>query len=106
MADGTSPTISPREAIALGMKYFTELMEDQPTSRVLLEGLALEERTGNWVVTVGFDSEREVPSRVSPLEAMTRALSSHYSATVEIVREFRAVKLSSLDGQFVKLEHP
>lgn len=105
MADGASPTVPPREAIALGKKYFDELMDDQPITRVLLEGLALEDTSGNWVVTFGFDSERKVPTRGSPLQAMARALASHQSSEFEIVREFRAVKISSVDGQFVKLEH-
>jgi hypothetical protein len=67
MADGASPTIPPKDAIVLGMKYFKELMERQPTTRVLLEGLFLNEKTGDWVVTFGFDSEQEKPLRTSPM---------------------------------------
>ncbi|MFM2389760.1 MAG: hypothetical protein RLZZ437_1315 [Pseudomonadota bacterium] len=106
MADGTSPTLSPKEAIAFGMQYFLELMERQPTSRVLLEGLSLDGTKGNWVVTFGFDSERSVPVRSSPLLTQLGALAaSLQTPQVEIVREFRSVHLSSEDGKFVKMEH-
>jgi hypothetical protein len=105
MPDGASPTIPPREAIALGKKYFIELMEDQPTPRVLLEGLALDEESGNWVVTIGFDSERKKPRQGSYLQAYVTALSSGSAEEFEMVREFRSVWISSLDGQFVKMEH-
>ena len=87
------------------MKYFLELMDDQPITRVLLEGLAFEKGSGNWVVTFGFDSEREKPTRISPLEALSGLAASLRSKEFEIVREFRSVKISSSDGQFIKLEH-
>ena len=102
MADGASPPLSPKEAIALGMTYFTDLMEGQPTVRVLLEGLELDHDSGNWVVTFGFDSKREKPVGVSPFAALKPILRA---PEVEILREFRSVHLSSEDGQFVKLEH-
>lgn len=105
MADGASPTVPPREAIILGMKYFNELMDDQPKTRVLLEGLSFEDASGNWVVTVGFDSERKKPSRISPLEALSGVPALLRPTEFEIVREFRSVEISASDGQFVKLEH-
>jgi hypothetical protein len=105
MADGASPTIPPKDAIVLGMKYFKELMERQPTTRVLLEGLFLNEKTGDWVVTFGFDSEQEKPLRTSPMMGAISALTLMSTPQVEIIREFRAIHLSSTDGQFVKMEH-
>lgn len=109
MADGASPTLPPKEAIALGMKYFRELMEGQPTPRILLEGLDLDEDHGNWVVTFGFDSERIRPDNLSPAQIMREAMdiAAEYlrKPVVEILREFRSVHLSSSDGKFVKLEH-
>lgn len=107
MADGASPTLPPKEAIALGLKYFTELMESQPTKRVLLEGLRLDEDKGNWVVTFGFDSARKVEPSLSELE---RSVGGSLANLIrrdetEILREFRAVHLSSTSGDFVKLEH-
>lgn len=109
MADGASPTLSPKEAIALGMKYFSELMEDQPTLRVLLEGLKLDHDNGNWVVTFGFDSKREKPISPSPFSTALSAVEvlamAHMAPEIEIVREFRSIFLSSVDGKFIKLEH-
>ena len=109
MADGASPPLTPKEAIALGMTYFTDLMEGQPTVRVLLEGLELDHDSGNWVVTFGFDSKREKPFVVSPFLGTLSAAAAKAAASLtpetEILREFRSVHLSSEDGQFVKLEH-
>ena len=106
MADGASPTLSPKEAIAFGLKYFTDFMEGHPTVRVLLEGLNLDADSGNWVVTFGFDSQRTKPFSVSPfMKVVASATEALRTPEVEILREFRAVHLSSADGQFVKLEH-
>jgi hypothetical protein len=109
MADGTSPTLPPKEAIALGMKYFRELMEGQPTPRILLEGLDLDEDHGNWIVTFGFDSEREKPHALSPLAEIREAMNPggvlFGKPVVEILREFRSIHLSTSDGKFVKLDH-
>ena len=106
MADGASPTLSPKEAIVCGMNYFNDFMEGQPTVRVLLEGLNLDTESGNWVVTFGFDSVRTRPFNASPfMKAIASATEEFRTPEVEILREFRAVYLSSVDGQFVKLEH-
>lgn len=106
MADGASPTIPPRDAIALGIKYFSELMESQPKSRVLLEGVSLDGSSGNWIVTFGFDSERTKPARVSPLlDALAGTTSALRTPEVEILREFRSVHIDSSDGRFIKMEH-
>jgi hypothetical protein len=111
MADGASPTIPPRDAISLGMRYFNELMEGQAMARILLEGLGFDETSGNWVVTVGFDSQRVKPQQYSPaIRAIANALAKlpppeTLPPEFEIVREFRAVHISSVDGAFVKMEH-
>lgn len=106
MPDGTTPTIPPKDAIAFGMKHFRDLMEGQPASRVLLEGLSLDEVSGNWIVTFGFDSERPIPERLSPLlDAVTQVGKALRPRDIELVREFRAVHVSSSDGQFIKMEH-
>lgn len=108
MADGASPTLSPKEAIALGKKYCDELMEEQETPRVLLEGLQFDSRRGNWVVTFGFDSEREKLFTQSAAERMDEAMNPVASIlrkpAMEILREFRSIHLSARDGKFVKLE--
>lgn len=111
MADGAAPTISPKEAIALGGQYFKDLMGGQATARVLLEGLSIDEPSGNWVVTIGFDSERQVAKRslvaggaLAELNKTLEQFSGRYH-DYELVREFRAVHISSADGSFVKLEH-
>lgn len=112
MADGATPTLSPKEAIALGRRYFDELMARQAGDRVLLEGLSLSDETGDWVVTFGFDSERPKAKRSLSIAAL--ALGG-IAATMkdeiskleefELVREFRSIHLSPSDGSFVKLEH-
>lgn len=111
MADGAAPTISPKEAIALGRQYFADLMGEQSSARVLLEGLSIDPLSGNWVVTMGFDSERIKPKRslisggaFSELNKAIDQLSTKYQDT-EMIREFRTVHLSSTDGSFVKLDH-
>jgi hypothetical protein len=112
MADGAQSTLSPSEAISLGRKYFTEMMAGQETKRVLLEGLHLDEQTGNWIVTFGFDSEREIPEpRYASDSRNALAFSLNYNVLAgpvvrtELIREFRAIHLSSSDGRFVRLEH-
>lgn len=111
MADGAAPIISAKEAIALGRQYFDELMGGQATARVLLEGLSIDEVSGHWVVTIGFDSERARPKRSliggSAAALMVDAMeqTSAKFQDFEIIREFRAVHLSSTDGSFVKLDH-
>jgi hypothetical protein len=112
MADGAQPTLSPSEAISLGRKYFTEMMSGQATKRVLLEGLHLDEQTGNWVVTFGFDSEREIPEprySSAPGNALALAMPRNVLAgsmiRTELIREFRSIHLTSSDGSFVRLEH-
>ena len=107
MADGASPPLTPKEAIALGMKYFTDLMDGQPTVRVLLEGVELDHNSGNWVVTFGFDSKREKlkSTSIPRYSAMLAMLEEGMIPDLEIVREFRSVLLSSKTGEFVKLEH-
>jgi hypothetical protein len=108
MADGASPTLSPKEAIALGKTFFDELMEEQETPRLLLEGLQFDSRRGNWIVTFGFDSEREKPFTQSAAERMREGMSPIasliHTPVMEILREFRSIHLSARDGKFVKLE--
>ncbi len=111
MADGAAPTISPKEAIALGRQYFDDFMGGHATARVLLEGLSIDQQSGNWVVTMGFDSERPMPKRsligggvLAELGKSMEQISGRYQ-DFELVREFRAVHLSSIDGSFVKLDH-
>ena len=112
MADGAAPTISPKEAIALGGQYFKDLMGGHATLRVLLEGLSIDDASGNWVVTIGFDSERVKPRRILPNMFSSLGGLAQAGGEVggqiqdyELVREFRAVHISSADGSFVKLEH-
>lgn len=110
MADGACPTISPKDAIALGREYFDDLMGGQSAARVLLEGLSIDDQSGNWVVTFGFDSERIKPKRPIPDAINAAGLSAgsrnpSLFQDIELIREFRAVHLSSSDGRFVKLEH-
>jgi len=111
MADGAAPTISPRDAIALGRRYFDELMGDQSAARVLLEGLSFDEGSGHWVVTIGFDSDRLLPKRSliggGPAAELDKTIKQAFGVLqeYELIREFRAVHLSSTDGSFVKLEH-
>ena len=111
MADGASPTISPKDAIALGREYFDDLMGGQSAARVLLEGLSIDDQSGNWVVTFGFDSERPKQKRTfirgGPIAELVKSMeqfSSEYQE-FDFIREFRAIHLSSTDGSFVKLEH-
>lgn len=110
MADGASPTISPKDAIALGREYFDDLMGGQSVARVLLEGLSIDDQSGNWVVTFGFDSERikpkrRIPDAMSAAGLLTGSLNPSLFQDIELIREFRAVHLSCADGRFVKLEH-
>jgi hypothetical protein len=84
-------------------------MEGQPTPRILLEGLDLDEDSANWIVTFGFDSEREKPVRLSRVQTIISQIEAGSGLAlppeVEVVREFRAVYLTTADGKFVKLEH-
>jgi hypothetical protein len=112
MADGATPTLSPKEAIALGWQYFDELMGGQSGNRVLLEGLSLSDETGNWIVTFGFDSERPKAKRSVSIAALALGgvaakMKDEISKLqeFELVREFRSIHLSPDDGRFVKLEH-
>jgi hypothetical protein len=111
MADGAAPAISPKQAIALGRQYFDDFMGDQAATRVLLEGLSIEDMSGNWVVTIGFDSERTKLKRTSIGGRQETELSQRIKQAFgefqdyELIREFRAIHLSSGDGSFVKLEH-
>ena len=91
--------ISPKEAGEIGAQYFREMMEGQPTPRLLLEGLEYIERQKRWVVTLGFDSERSVP--VSGLE---RLMPEAPLERREVIREFRSVHISARDGSFIKME--
>lgn len=111
MADGAATTLSPKEAIALARQYFSELMSAVQDDRVLLEGLSLDDTAGNWVVTFGFDSQRPKQKRalirggaIGELVKSMEQFSSEYQE-FDLIREFRAIHLSSTDGSFVKLEH-
>lgn len=106
MADGATPTLSPKEAIALGRRYFDEMMGGQSGNRVLLEALNLSADTGDWVVTFGFDSERPKAKRGWPISGFASAMKEEMSKfeEFELIREFRSIHLSAIDGSFVKLE--
>lgn len=107
MADGATPTLSPKEAIALGRRYFDEMMEGQEGDRVLLEGLNLSDETGDWIVTFGFDSHRQKPKRSVPIGSFVKPMDDIRQAfevrDFELIREFRAVHISATDGRFIKL---
>ena len=107
--DGTQSKLSPRDAGSLGIQSFKEIMPEESSKRVLLEGLEYDTRTDLWAVTVGFDTTRLVP-QVWPTTASIAA-NPHISALgppygdKEIVREFRTLYLKASDGTFVKMEH-
>ena len=79
-------------------------MADQPTKRVLLEGLEYIERQRRWIVTLGFDSERKVP--LVGLGQVIHQASMGLSEKFEIVRELRSIHVSARDGSFIKMERP
>ena len=101
--DGTQSKLSPRDAGSWGIQSFKEIMPEESSKRVLLEGLEYDTRTDLWAVTVGFDTTRLVP-QVWPTTASIAALGPPYGDK-EIVREFRTLYLKASDGTFVKMEH-
>ena len=105
--------ISPKDAGALGVKFFQDVMPSGSFDRVLLEGLELDDVNNRWEVTVGFDSVRALPKpeKVIPsifaISAISRFVDEMSEKVVEqeIVREFRTVYLKASDGSFVKMDN-
>lgn len=98
--DTAHPWIQPKQAIDAAFVLFEQFMGSR--ERILLEGLHLDQGLNQWAVTIGFDSEREVPGKpdISLLAAgMTFNRLPHH----EKHREFRTFFLSASDGSFVKM---
>ena len=100
--DTLQPVIAPKDAISVGSRYFHDIMADQPTKRVLLEGLEYIERQRRWIVTLGFDSVRKVP--LDGIGQMIHQAATGLPEKFEIVREFRTIHVSARDGSFIKME--
>ena len=108
--DGAQSKLSPKDAGAMGIQSFKEIMPEQSSQRVLLEGLEFEPDQDIWVVTIGFDSWRVVPEpevlHESAFSALKKVILDMHDKTVvrQIVREFRTVYLNARDGTFVKMK--
>ena len=108
--DGAQSKLSPKDAGAMGIQSFKEIMPEQSSQRVLLEGLEYDPDMDTWAVTIGFDTLRPVPVAriVGPFQnALGSLIESLVERTVEseVVREFRTLYLKASDGSFVKMEH-
>ena len=111
--DGAQARISPKEAGTVGVRLFEEIMSEHHPERVLLEGLASDERKGQWLVTVGFDTVRRsvAPKTLKVTRPNLNALGTLLESLSpgeykrEVVREFRTLTLKASDGSFVKLAH-
>lgn len=93
--------LTAKEAIEAGHRHFTDVMSGEPTPRVLLEGVKFDAQRRQWIVTFGFDSERE---RV--LTGMDRIVTGAFpfAPEFESVREFRAIHIAASDGAFIKMD--
>ena len=109
--DGVQSKLSPKDAGAMGIQSFKEIMPEQSSQRVLLEGLEYDPDMDTWAVTVGFDTVRSAPeptvmlgSKPSPVDQLRDWVIAR-KVESEVVREFRTFILNAKDGSLVKMKH-
>ena len=88
--------IAVKEAIEIAFGLFEDFFGDRVRNNVLLEGVEVDEETGNWCVTIGFQAGR-VEETASTL--------GFGQVVKKPIREFRTFVLNGETGSFIKMEN-
>ena len=96
MAQAAVKEIGPKEAVALGFRYFKEFFADSGAKHVLLESLEFLEEEKQWKVVISFDAGKKRETS-GPFAAIGEK-------TVEPVSEARAFLIDAQSGEFVSLQ--
>lgn len=106
MTDETVERVDAEEAVKRAFHDFHDLHRwaDEPEAfHILLDGIDVDEDTNTWVVTIGFDIERE--KRSGSFTSATDSLSGLFDKDLgSTIRRQRIFYISRKTGQRIKME--
>lgn len=91
-------SLTAKQAIAAATAVFADFFGDVHTENVLLEELEFDEKSGQWLVTIGFDVGRKA------IQKPAFSTSFLGEERVTPIREARRFILSDQTGELVKME--
>ena len=79
-------------AIKMAFDHFETFFERHEIERVLLEGVQIDEKTDDWLITIGFDAGRQRVLHAKMIPGLDP------DETIEPVRELREFRLDGHTG--------